>query len=67
MQLKISNLLNEMEEFTNLGINGDKTICDLELEKQFGTLTTRHSPCTIKLPKLELLLKTEANCELCEM
>ena len=27
----------------------------LELEKQFGTLTTRHSSCTIKLPKLELL------------
>ena len=27
----------------------------LELEKQFGTSTTRHSSCTIKLPKLELL------------
>ena len=26
----------------------------LQLEKQFGTLTTRHSFCTIKLPKLEL-------------
>ena len=26
----------------------------LELEKQFGTLTTRHSSCTVELPKLEL-------------
>ena len=67
MKLKISDLLNEMEEFTNLALDGDETICDLELEKQFGTLTTRHSSCTIKLPKLELLLETEANCELREM
>lgn len=41
MKLKISDLLSEMEKFTNLGLDGDKTICDLKLEKQFGTLTTR--------------------------